>query len=164
MQVRKMAAATPVSWMVVLLFASAPGVSAGSDEAERMVCDAALTYDFSPGIADPHWVGTLGGCALAGATIEFWEKPDNYIVGGTEHFFEKMLITIGDDTIKGDNAGVWNFATFKFRANVLVTEATGNWAYLVGYKMHEMGYTTPFPPPEGVYQVHATAAMWLDAP
>ena len=37
MQVRKMAAATPVSWMVVLLFASAPGVSAGSDEAERMV-------------------------------------------------------------------------------------------------------------------------------
>ncbi len=127
----------------------------------RIVCDAFITYDSSPGIDDPHWIGTLKGGALDGAKIEFWEKSDNYLAGKTEHFFEKMLITIGGDTISGDDAGVWNFSTFKFRANGRVTDATGPWAYLVGYKMHEMGFTTEVPPPEGTYVINGTATFWL---
>ncbi len=37
---------------------------------------------------------------------------------------------------------VWNFATFKFRANGWVTKASPQWAGLVGAKFHEMGTTS----------------------
>lgn len=127
----------------------------------RIVWDMTITYDFSPGISDPHWIGTLHGPVLDGAKVEFWEKPANFVVGKTEHFFETMLITIGDDTIGGDDSGVWNFSTYKFRANGWVTDATGPWAYLVGYKAHETGFTTAFPPTDGSYVVHGTGTFWL---
>ncbi len=86
-------------------------------------------------------------------------------MGKTEHFFEKFVITTdGGDIIKGDDNGVWNFPTFKFRANGWVAEASGSSSYLVGYKLHEIGVTTAFPPPPGVTTITGWATMFLVAP
>lgn len=126
----------------------------------RIVCDELIYNNVS--LPVHHWKGPLEGCALKGATVEFWEKKtQNYVVGKTEHFFEKMRISIGGDTITGDDAGVWNFSTFKYRANGWVTGATGKWAYLTGYKVHEVGYTTEVPPPADDPTVTGTGTLWL---
>lgn len=128
--------------------------------AGRIVCEAPLVNDSS--LPDHHWIGTLKGCALKGAKIEFWEKPNNYVVGKTKHFFENMLITFKHgDTIKGDDAGVWSLVTFKYQANGRVTGATGRWKRLVGYKFHEIGYTSVVPPPAGSTVVTGTGTVWF---
>lgn len=158
---RKVLAAAFSAFMLALVFTSAPVASA--QESEPLRAEMEISIDLSVPSADIHWEGPLTG-DIEGA-IEFWEHWDeNYVVGGTEHFFETFIITTDHGTITGVDAGVWNFATFKFRANGWVTEATGDWAYLVGYKMHEMGTTTAFPPPPGSTTVSGTATMFLVEP
>jgi len=158
-RMRKAFGAVLVGCMLALVFASASVASA--DESEPLRGGMQISIDLSA--ADLHWEGPLTG-DIEG-TIQFWEHWDeNYVVGGTEHFFETFIIMTDRGTITGMDAGVWNLATFKFRANGWVTDATGDWAYLVGYKMHEIGTTTAFPPPPGSTTVSGTATMFLAQP
>jgi hypothetical protein len=68
------------------------------------------------------------------------------------HFVEDFIIWPGntnreqggDDWIEGKNCGVWTLSTFKFRAQGWVTDASEDYADLVGNQYHEMGTTTPF--------------------
>jgi hypothetical protein len=125
--------------MVALLSTSITAVSAKPGAAGPVECVVDIAVD--PSVGD-FWSGTVTGCSLAGK-IEFVEKPTNYVVGKTEHFFESFTIwPTGGGEIHGDDAGVWNFSTYKFRANGWVTDASEKWAYLVGYKFHEVGITS----------------------
>jgi len=153
---RKAIATMVITLFLTLAVMALPLVSVSAQPMKPLRCEMELTFDL--GLPDPHWIGTVTG-DIEG-TIEFWEFWDqNYVVGKTEHFFERFLITTdGGDTIEGFDQGVWNFGTtFKFRANGWVTEASGDWAYLVGYKMFEIGMTSPFPPSP----VYGTATMIL---
>jgi hypothetical protein len=123
--------------MLALLSSSVTAVSARPNAPIECVLD--LTFDPNVG---PYWDGTISECSLQGI-IRIWETDKNYVVGKTEHFFETF--TIWPDSggeINGEDAGVWNFSTFKFRANGRVTSASTEWEYLVGYKFHEMGRTS----------------------
>jgi len=98
----------------------------------------------------PDWYGTIRGDI--NGMIGFSELQGgalNTVNGTTEHFIESWTIWVGGDTISGVNEGVWSFVNFKFRANGVVTNATGDWAYLVGYRFHELGVTSPFDPATG---------------
>jgi hypothetical protein len=66
----------------------------------------------------PHWEGTVAG-DIEG-TIFVYELPPSF-PGKTEHFSETFVITTSDGTIEGFDNGVWNFMTFKWRANGQVT-------------------------------------------
>jgi len=109
-RMRKAFGAVLVGCMLALVFASASVASA--DESEPLRGGMQISIDLSA--ADLHWEGPLTG-DIEG-TIQFWEHWDeNYVVGGTEHFFETFIIMTDRGTITGMDAGVWNFATFKFR-------------------------------------------------
>ncbi|MFN2198427.1 MAG: hypothetical protein ACK2UW_20065 [Anaerolineales bacterium] len=125
--------------VLMLLLVSMTAASAMPKDAERIDCVIDITYDPEIGA---YWQGPVTGCALAG-TIRFVESPDNYSADGKEYFFEDF--TIWPDSggvIYGKDAGVWDFATFKFHAKGEVTDASGKWADLVGYKFVEMGRTS----------------------
>lgn len=134
--------------MVVLLSTSITAVSAQHNESAPIGCVIDMAFDEYPN--GDYWYGTVSGngCSIAG-TITFNETGANYIVGKTEHFFEEFTIQpySGGEIIGYDN-GVWNFSTFKFRANGYVIGASEEWSYLVGYKFHEMGTTSN--PDEGL--------------
>lgn len=120
-----------------------------------------MTFDFAMCPDTCHWEGPMTG-DIEG-TIEFWETAANFFPGTTEHYFETMKITTSSGVITGTNQGVFNFGTLKFRSNAVVDDATGDWAYLVGYKMHFSGVTTAFPPPEGSTTVTGTGT-WFAVP
>jgi hypothetical protein len=128
--------------IVMLMFVPISVVSAGSNAPIECVLD--ITYDeYETGVF--YWLGRLDDCDLAG-TIRFDAVPEEYATSGkTMHFVEEF--TIEPDSggwIKGKNWGVWNFSTFKFRANGWVRITSDEWEHLVGAKYHEMGTTTPY--------------------
>ena len=123
--------------MVALLFASISAVSAQPDAPGVIECVTDIAYD------GDHWSGTVTGCSLEG-TIAYWAVQSEYFEAGkTLHFSETFTIwPASGGEINGENRGVWNFSTLKFRANGWVTDASEDWAYLVGYKFREMGTTS----------------------
>lgn len=135
-------AATLVTSMLALLVTTAPAVSAASSEPKPIRCIVDVAYNDWGG-GDWYWTGPIYGCSISG-TIKMWELPP-FFAGSTEHYFEEFLITTNTGTISGTDAGVWNFGTFKFRSNGWVTAGTGDLEYLVGYKVHQMGVTSPWP-------------------
>jgi hypothetical protein len=144
-RLRKVLFATSVACALAFMsMLSVPIASAKSCEPKPLVCTFVLTFD--PNAPDPHWEGPIAGDIVG--TMQMYERwSDNYVVGGTEHYFEDFIITTSNgDVIKGYDKGVWNFATFKFRDIGWVTEASGDWAFLVGYHVLGMGTTTPYPP------------------
>jgi hypothetical protein len=142
--------------LLVLPALTVQAVSAKAAGPKIIHCDQMIVFDT---INSDHWIGTLSGCELAG-TIEYWETDQNYVVGKTEHFFEIFKITTPNGVISGWDNGVWNFSTFKFRAEGRVTAAYGDWAFLLGYKFHEMGTTTdPFDPNATV--IYGPSTMFL---
>lgn len=131
--------------MLALLLTSASTPSAPMQRPISCVIDIQVVCDvYNDECPGGRWEGPISGCILEGMTIQFWETERNFFPGHTEHFFEDFYImdTQGSVVISGHNAGVWNFSTFKFRANGWVEQATGPWAYLQGYKFHEMGTTS----------------------
>ena len=125
--------------VLVLLATSASAPQVQQEKQISCVMDIAVvcTADWS----DCWWEGPVTGCMLAGM-VEFRENPATF-PGKTQHFSEdfKFAPTAGG-WIKGVDDGVWNFSTFKFRANGWVTQTSPEWAGLVGAKFHEMGTTT----------------------
>jgi hypothetical protein len=132
---------------------SVPAVAADSDES--LICEMEIDVFWT---IPAHWEGTITGDVEG--SIEFWEVSAK-VVGVVDHFSEDFTIVIDGTTITGYDTGVYTFNTLKFRANGFVTDvtpSTSDWAYLVGYKFHEMGTTTAFTPGE---PVHGTATMML---
>jgi opacity protein-like surface antigen len=126
--------------MVIWMSSSITAVSAQPNASRPIKCVVDIQTN-EPGI-QPDWYGTVSGCILEG-NITFTETNENYVAGKTGHFFEDFVIhPASGGEIVGYNGGVWNFSTFKFRANGYVTSASEEWAYLVGYKYHEMGVTS----------------------
>jgi hypothetical protein len=130
----------------LLTILSISAVSAKSNGPIECVLD--ITYGDHDGTGNPddfYWLGTLADCELEGA-IQFKAVPEEYAEPGKAlHFVE--LFTIWPDSggvIYGKNWGVWNFSTFKFRANGWVRDASPEWEYLVGAKYHEIGTTSPY--------------------
>ena len=93
-----------------------------------------------------HWKGPIVGdmVGITGeSTVEFWETSANFVVGQTEHFFETFTITTSCGTISGTDDGIWNFASFNFKAHGPVTSVTGSCDLgLVGYTFDEVGTTS----------------------
>ena len=168
---KKSVTAVLAGCMLALVMASAPTVAAA--EPEPLRAEMTMSFDMSnfqarlPACVSEEplcvWSGDLSG-DLAGSIVvsEFWDQI--FVVGNTEHFFEAFTITTGHGVISGVDKGVWDFNTNKVRANGWITEATGDWSYLVGYKLHESGYVIP--PPEGaeVLIFGFTGEMFLVAP
>jgi len=124
--------------MLTILSSPISAVSAQSTN-RPMECLADLT--FNPNNDPNCWHGTVRGCSVAGQ-ITICEEPASFM-GKTEHYFEVFTIEPWDGgQIYGVDAGVWNFTTFKFRANGFITGASPEWVDLVGFKFHEMGTTT----------------------
>jgi hypothetical protein len=129
---------------LALMLVSVPAVSA-----KTLECNLTIIYNVYPDAGPNHpgvylyWKGEITG-GITG-TVYFWETAKNFIVGKNEHYFEDFYIDLGTGWISGYDNGVWNFATFKFRAHGRVTAASENYAYLIGNFFFEEGTTTdPF--------------------
>ena len=143
--------------MIALLFSSITAASAKPNASPLIKC--VVDIQTSPPGVKPDWYGTIEGeeCSIAG-TVTFNETDENFDAGKSGHFFEEFTIKpYSGGEIHGEDNGVWNFSTFKFRANGRVTGASEEWADLVGYKFHEMGRTTdPFDPEADVVSAPGT--------
>jgi hypothetical protein len=130
--------------LMLLATASILTVSAKSDGPIDCVLD--ITWaEHDPGSGIFYWDGTLADCELEGK-IRFDAVSEEYAESGKAlHFVE--VFTIWPDSggeIYGKNWGVWNFSTFKFRANGWVRDASEQWEHLIGSKYHEIGTTSPY--------------------
>lgn len=130
--------------MVALLIASSSIVSAKGNAGGTIDCALDITYaDWGDG---EYWFGQVYGpeCDVQGDIMFIEDEPS--LPGNTMHFVEEFTIwpssASGGGFIKGKDWGVWNFSTFKFRANGWVTDASPQWDYLVGAHYHEIGVTT----------------------
>ena len=140
---RKMLLAPLIACLVALVsMLWMPAVSA-----KTLKCSFTMSYDVYPESGPNHpdvygyWKGEITG-DIDGICY-FWETDKNYIVGKVEHFFEEFHIALGNgDWISGYDKGVWNFATFNFRAYGRVTAASENYAYMIGNFFFEKGTTT----------------------
>ena len=134
---RKIASVALVTCVFSLLLMATPAVTAKPSEPRALHC--MIFIQVLP--PDDHWEGRISGDIQG--MFQLWEKENNFVVGKVEHYFERWVIyTDGGDVISGNDKGVWSFQTFKFRYNGDVTEASGDWAFLIGYRMHGVGYTT----------------------
>jgi hypothetical protein len=150
--------AITLAGILILSFLSA---CSSPPQLKSITCDQMISIDLSqPG---PHWSGPLTGCELEG-TVEYRGTPSTYKEGKIEHFFENFKITTKGGIIIGSDKGDWDLTTFKFTADGVVKDATGDWAYLKGYQFHETGTTTQFPPPEGTTVINGPSTMSLTAP
>jgi len=140
---RKMLLTPLIVCMVALLsMLWMPAVSATT-----LKSDETIVVDIYPEAGPNHpdeyvyWKGTITGDITG--TVYFWEIWEkNYVVGSTEHFFEDFYIDLGNGWISGHDTGVWNFATFKYRAYGWVTAASENYADMIGNFFFEEGTTT----------------------
>ncbi len=139
MQVRKLLAATLAVAMVALVVLSVPRVSAQPNEDDGgtiLVSYSDVAFTLEAG----HWQGTIRG-SLRG-TIAMYEGPRNFIVGDKEYFYETFVVSTGKGVVQGTDEGVYNLTTGDFWCHGSVTEASGHWAFLVGYALFEWGTTS----------------------
>jgi len=154
--------------MLVLLFSSVLAVSAQPKESTQIECVIDI-HTAEEGVPqEDDWYGDVRDCSLEGLNghISFNEQVYVDPVGKTIHFIEDFKIMPYDGSeIIGYNLGVWTLSTGKFRANGYVTEASDEWAYLVGYKYHEMGVTDSTDLSDPTITFHAPGTvMTLHAP
>jgi hypothetical protein len=112
-----------------------------------------MTYDFHGDCPDGTrcWYGEVHDCSLEG-NIRFVADRPAWLKGHVLHFYERFTIYPEDGDgaeIQGTTAGAGHpFPPFSFVANGWVTDAEGEWEYLIGNKYFEMGTSTdPFSPP-----------------
>ncbi len=138
---RKALASILVVCIIAILAVSVSAVMGpgnSSRHGKPLFCTEEMAYDvWSDGA---YWKGTLTGDMQG--TVRFWEQPQNYVEGSTEYFFETFVITTARGVVQGHDEGVYNLNTGEFWANGVVTAASGYWAYLEGYQIYEMGWTS----------------------
>ena len=93
------------------------------------------------------WTGDLTGDIVG--TINFYALAEPKMTGDAWHFLEKWEIIAGDNWLKGTDTVLVNWDNDKFRAHGVVTEASPDWAHLVGRRFHASGiinwFAFPFP-------------------
>ena len=145
--------------LFALVFVSTPVVAADDDD-EPLRAVMTITIDMNTcGPAPPNdcfWSGTVEGDINGNIAIhEFWDLM--FFPGKTEHFFEYFTISVDSDSwVSGVDQGVWNMGTQKFRANGEITDASSDLAYLIGYQLHELGYTSGGPIVTGIADLALT--------
>jgi len=155
-----------IAMVAILLFALSSCVSASQEDTEAIECELNINY------TGAFWEGTVSGpkCGVTG-DIRFTavNEEHNFQLNPEDlhamQFVEELTLWPGGygedaDWIKGKNCGVWNFSTFKFRADGWVTEVSDEdqWGYLVGAQYHEMGVTSDpevDPNPDDDYTIYA---------
>ena len=146
---RKLISASLVVCMLALMSVLSVPAVAGPCCDDPLPLECTIEITFNANLPDPHWEGTIAGDVEG--TLQLWEQwPEIFFAGATEHYFEDSVIHVGDDYIKGSDQGVWNFGTLKFSYTGSVTDATGDWSYLVGWNMHGKGVTSEYPNDTGI--------------
>lgn len=140
---------SPLILVVLIAFVLAliPAASAHPIKPVRAGGPAVLVFPAPPDV--PHWEYTLTGDIEGTARVDVHPASVSY-PGKTEHWDEVMVITSGLETITIESKGVWNMnkkPPFKFRTTGTVTEATGDYAYLIGASAHLHGWTDSLIPP-----------------
>ncbi len=151
--------AIALSVSIVLMLVLIPAASGKITKCEQLI----YYNDYGVQGPDPrhtgetmYWKGTITG-DISG-TSYYWETQKNYIVGTSEHFFEDFYIALPDGWISGYDDGVWNFATFNFRAQGWVTDASENYEYLIGTRFFEQGTTSN---PANGFPVTGLGTCWF---
>jgi len=130
--------------LAALVLALMPAASAHPIKPLRAAGTAELVLPAPPDV--PHWVYTLTGDieGIARVDVPFASFP-----GKTEHWDEVMVIRSDLGTITIESRGVWNMNKypFKYRTTGTVTEATGDYAHLIGASAHLHGWTDSIIPP-----------------
>jgi hypothetical protein len=150
--------------MLAFSFMSGSAVAAKPSESGVIDCDLYIEYGEHDDCEDTLcWLGKVTGpkCDVEG-TIRFDAVGEEYFYpGNTMHFVETFTIApYSGGFIEGKDWGVWNYSTFKFRANGWVTEASPQWADLAGAHHHEMGVTSdPFADPPVTLETYDGAWM-----
>lgn len=116
-----------------------------------------LNWDYFETGEPPTWNGTIWGDINGKANLTLVAAT---FPGKTEHYSEDWVIMTNDGSITIHQEGVWSFKSFEFKSNGKVTDATGEYAYLLGSTAHVRGVTSPFPvdPPT---PVNGTGTMWI---
>jgi len=91
------------------------------------------------------WYGTMAG-DLNG-TVESWgldftPNPLGVVSLPFAVYTGYAIFTTDCGVITTYNMGIWNLDTWEYRASGWVTEATGNWKYLIGWMDYNYGATT----------------------
>ena len=99
------------------------------------------------------WSGKLEG-DIEG-TIYIYATGPPKDTGESSHFLETWeIIGEGDNWLNGSDTTLVNWANNKFMTHGVVTEATGDWAHLVGRRFHASGIidwlTSPFSAPSEI--------------
>jgi hypothetical protein len=130
--------------LIAFVLALIPAASAHPMKPLRTAGTAELVFPAPPDV--PHWEYTLTGDIEGTARVDV---PFASFPGKTEHWDEVMVITSGLETITIESKGVWNMNKypFKFRTTGTVTEATGDYAYLIGASAHLHGWADSIIPP-----------------
>jgi hypothetical protein len=103
---------------------------------------------FQPDTApSPVWSGTISGDI--NGCMHFYNTGD-VVVGQADHFWEIWVITDceGNMLLEGTDKGVFSMKNGKYRMNGVVTDAVGDYEYLIGHNVHMSGIIT-FDPDTG---------------
>ena len=89
----------------------------------------------------PVWSGTITGDINGDMYFYNWGIVKD--VGQAHFFWETWLITDGNgNMLTGIDKGVVTWKNDRYRMNGVVTDASGDWAYLVGHNVHMSGDIT----------------------
>jgi hypothetical protein len=137
--------------IVAFLFVSFSTVMA--DPSGPIACLSDIVWDEHDPVGEPgvfYWWGPLYGCELEGF-VRYDPDPNHVptFPGNSYHWYEVFTIYPNSGgEIHGNSAGTVQFSNSEFRANGWVTDASPEWADLIGYKYHEKGTVLQTPPPQ----------------
>ncbi len=135
---KKVLAVTLIA-VIALLLTSGGVLAAQSNGPKIIKCDqfiAVYSIDL-----EPHWRGTLSNCALDGAEVHYYGRHDRLGLRQVSHFHEHFeIVPWAGGFIKGYDDGLWNWSTWKFRAEGRVTEADGKVVVPGGIQVPRNGY------------------------
>ncbi len=152
---------------VAILFVTASARAASSSQRGVLRSDLAIQWLAPP--TPQYWWGGLTGDITG--MVKFLGNPDEsgpFSKGVVGHFHEIFWVCIGEPVttygcqnpeegsyITGVDEGVYAYASptglWHFMANGWVTGASNDYAYLIGYKYQENGYTSDPADPVATY-------------
>jgi len=126
--------------LLVLAFTLVLSPAVSAQPMKPLRCEVSCSIDWGL----PGWKGEVTG-DIEGTITYTLDVSTVWVKDDIEHFYETWVIVTDEGTISGFNEGIYMLKNeYMWVANGRVTDATGEWAYLVGCKEHELGTTTPF--------------------